>query len=104
MPVIDSDYQCRMLYRNGHVQTIHPRVFSRRPDIRPREILMKTPDNDQLELYLNDQDNNRSLVIITHGLESHGKEAVLLELAQTFEPAGVRHADLEHALLRKRIE
>lgn len=82
MPVIESEYQCRLLYRNGHVQTIHSRMFSKRPSIRPREILLETPDNDQLELYLNKQDNSRSLVIISHGLESHGKEAMLLELAQ----------------------
>lgn len=88
MPVIESEYRCRLLYRNGHLQTLHPRVFSRRPSIRPREILLKTPDDDQLELYLNERTSNRSLVIITHGMESHGKEAVLLELAQTIGNQG----------------
>lgn len=88
MPVIDSDYRCGPLFRNGHIQTIYPTLVRQRPDIRPETITLDTPDGDQLELFLNSRDGARSLVIITHGLESHGKEAGLLSFAQKLHARG----------------
>lgn len=82
MPVIDSDYRCSPLFRNGHVQTLYRSLIRHRPDIHPKKITLDTPDGDKLELFLNARTGARRLVIITHGLESHGKAGGILSFAQ----------------------
>ncbi len=83
MPVITSKYCCHPLLRNGHIQTLYHRVFRSRPAFRPEPDIFKTPDGDELELFIHRKSNQRELVIFTHGLESHAKEASLLGFAAT---------------------
>lgn len=87
MPLIQSDYRCGWLFRNGHVQTLHARLTSKRPEERPQEVTLDTPDGDFLELFFYRR-RQRELVIITHGLESHGKEAMLLAFADKMAARG----------------
>ncbi|WP_347330176.1 YheT family hydrolase [Marinimicrobium locisalis] len=87
MPLIQSEYQCPWWFKNGHVQTLHPRLRPERPAVRPREVTLNTPDEDFLELFVYEAEK-KALVIITHGLESHGKEAALLRFANKVSKAG----------------
>lgn len=83
MPIINSEYRCHPMFRSGHIQTLLQRLFRSRPAFRPEPQTLATPDGDELELFVHRKPNQRELVIFTHGLESHAKEASLLGFAET---------------------
>lgn len=87
MPLIQSDYQCPWWFRNGHVQTLYPRLVRERPTLRPKEVTLNTADDDFLELFFY-EGTRKALVIISHGLESHGKEAALMTFAKAISDVG----------------
>ena len=78
MPVIYSDYQAPLLFRNPHLHTIFPYLLRKRPKLKYSRTRIETRDNDFLDLdflihknsHLN---SNSSLVIICHGLESNSE-------------------------------
>lgn len=83
MPIIRSEYRCSPLFRNGHLQTLSTRLRRKRPNVRPDPDWFTTEDGDELELFWYRPDQSDTLVIFTHGLESHGKDGPLLRFAHT---------------------
>jgi len=74
-------YQPAWWLRNGHIQSIYPSVFRRVSDhfFKPERI--DTPDGDFLDLDWSQNDNKR-LVILTHGLEGHSRRPYVLGMAK----------------------
>jgi predicted alpha/beta-fold hydrolase len=69
MPLIEhSSYHPPWYLTNGHVQTIYPILFRRRPEIAYRRERLHTPDGDFLEIDWSETGAGR-LAIICHGLE-----------------------------------
>lgn len=83
MPVIDSEYCSPWPFRNGHLQTLSLRLFGQRPSRRPEPDYFTTEDDDELELFWYCPGESDTLVIFTHGLESHAKDGPLLSFAHT---------------------
>ena len=88
MPVIYSDYQAPLLFRNPHLHTIFPYLLRKRPKLKYSRTRIETKDHDFLDLdFLIHKDShlsskkselsyknpNSSLVIICHGLESNSE-------------------------------
>lgn len=88
MPIVKCEYQCPFTFKNGHLQTLYAKLARNRRKVRPMPVKLGTPDGDELELFTSKVKHSQSLVIISHGLESHGKEAALLALAQVANDAG----------------
>lgn len=88
MPIVESQYRCRFWYRNPHAQTLAATLLRQRPAVSMQALTLPTPDGDQLELFWSGKPGNRSLVIVTHGLESHGKETALLGVAEVARELG----------------
>ena len=84
MPVIKSDYQAPLLFRNGHLNTIYPSLF-RRPKVSAFEQQrLDTDDDDFLDLdwYVI---GARRLVILSHGLEGHAQRPYILGMVNNFK-------------------
>ena len=74
-------YRPSIILRNGHVQSIYPSLFrkvSAFPSTRER---ISTDDDDFLDLdwFI---DNNKRLVILSHGLEGNSRRPYVLGMAQ----------------------
>ena len=73
---------------NGHLQTIFPSLTRKvAPAIRPRLERIDTPDDDFLDLDWYQQEA-RTLVIISHGLEGDSKRPYVLGMVQALLQAG----------------
>jgi len=75
------NYQPGWWIRNRHFQSIYPAFFRKLKDdlfIRER---INTPDNDFLDLDWV-KNNNKRLVILTHGLEGHSRRPYILGMAK----------------------
>lgn len=88
MPLIHSDYRSPWPFRNGHLQTLSLRLFRHRPSQRPEPDYFKTDDGDELELFWYRPEQSDTLVIFSHGLESHAKDGPLLSFAHTVSDWG----------------
>ena len=88
MPIVNpSSYKCPVWLRNPHAATIIPSLVRkvRKPDyVRER---IKTPDNDFLDLdWL--QNEAKSLIIISHGLEGSSDRTYVRGLAEYANTGG----------------
>ncbi len=88
MPVIQSAYRSPNVLFNRHLQTIYPAIF-RKPSVpnyfRER---ISTPDDDFLDLdWL--KNDNKHLVIISHGLEGNSSRAYVRGMANIFFRNGI---------------
>lgn len=83
MPLINSDFRSPWWMFNGHLQTQLP-VLLRRIKLSSRSICIPTHDKDQLSgnLYLKDKQPQKSLLIISHGLEGSNQQPYVLGMTQ----------------------
>ncbi len=82
-----NDYQRPRLFVSPHLETIYPALFRRVPDVHYDRERISTPDNDFLDLdwIRNDQ---KKLVIISHGLEGDSQRPYVRGMARTFSAEG----------------
>lgn len=69
MPVLNSQYQPGWLFKNGHVNTLFPYLFRRKPNISFVRERVETPDGDFFDVDWVNRVERSKLVILMHGLE-----------------------------------
>ena len=84
MPIIESGYTCKRIFRNGHIQTILPYFYRKEINITNKITeVIHTDDGDELTSYkFNSNSETRKLAIITHGLEGNGNDPYYVEFAK----------------------
>lgn len=88
MPVLSSNYTCTGLNRNGCWQTIASFLRRKRVSIQSIPDIVETSDGDQIETHFFSCGDSKKLLIITHGLESHGRDQYLLTTADYMRHQG----------------
>jgi predicted alpha/beta-fold hydrolase len=81
MPLVESDYQPPLGFRNGHWQTIYASLFRRVPDVVYRREQIDTPDDDFLDLDWVKTGADR-VVILSHGLEGSTQRSYIRGMAR----------------------
>lgn len=76
-----STYSPPAFLFNGHLETIYPALFRKVKLVSPRSFTIPTPDSDFLELD-HYQQNNKQVLLISHGLEGNSKRAYVTGLAK----------------------
>lgn len=85
MPLIaDSTFRPAPGLGNGHLQTIWPVLFRRVPNLTQERERLELDDGDFLDLDWARQNVSRKLIILTHGLESHSRDAGVQGMARAF--------------------
>jgi len=82
MPIIKSTYKAPFIYRNGHIATILPSLFRKIKVAYTRERI-NTPDGDFLDID-SLKNNNKAVVIISHGLEGNSHRHYVTGTANLF--------------------
>lgn len=87
--IAESDYRCPRWLANGHVQTILPALFRRVPLFTNERERIETPDGDFIDIdWSRPKQPDSRLVVITHGLESHARDASIQGMARAFYRRG----------------
>ncbi|HEX8372381.1 MAG TPA: alpha/beta fold hydrolase [Chthoniobacterales bacterium] len=85
MPLIPhSTFQPALGIGNGHLQTIWPTLFRRVPVITHDRERLELEDGDFVDLDWARHPSSRRLVILTHGLEGHSRDAGMQGMASAF--------------------
>jgi hypothetical protein len=88
MPMINSDYNASLLFRNGHVHSIYPALFRKVKDIVYQRKRIETPDRDFLDLDWSVVGGDR-LVIVSHGLEGDSNRAYVKGMVRAMNQEGI---------------
>lgn len=87
MPVIDSAFKPSALFRNGHIQTILPFMWPKRPGMPFERERMELSDGDYLDLdWL--RSGRPRLAILSHGLEGSTQSGYIHGMAESLRNAG----------------
>lgn len=79
----------KIFSKNGHFQTLYSFFVRKAPRMSLQFERIRTRDNDFLDLFWHRKSlTSRKLVILTHGLEGHGKQAYILGMAKEFLKEG----------------
>lgn len=74
-------YRPSFILRNGHIQSIYPSLFRKVPPFPIYHERILTGDDDFLDLDWHKQ-NNKRLVILSHGLEGNSRRPYVLGMAR----------------------
>lgn len=90
MPLIRSAFQPPRFLRNGHVQTILPRLLHRRLGVSYRRERLELADGDFLDLdwSLTQSSAGSRLAILSHGLEANAQADYIRGTAAALNAAG----------------
>ena len=80
MPIIESSFHPKFLFRNKHLSTIYPNFFKKDKNNYTR-ITLDTPDNDFIDLDVIFKDSKK-LIIILHGLEGSSSSNYVTRIAK----------------------
>ncbi|MFN8338074.1 MAG: alpha/beta fold hydrolase [Saprospiraceae bacterium] len=69
MPLLNAQYKPGWLFKNGHVNTLFPYLFRKKPSLSFIRERIDTPENDFFDVDWIHKDKNSKLVILMHGLE-----------------------------------
>nr|WP_045213344.1 alpha/beta fold hydrolase [Desulfonatronovibrio magnus] len=92
MPVLPSpNYTPAQPFKNGHLHTIYPALFRPVPDTDPVPERIDTPDGDFLDIdwHIKPQSNNKTVVLINHGLEGNSRKKYPLGMARRLTLLGI---------------
>ncbi len=87
MPVIESSFKPSAFFRNGHIQTLLPYLWSKRPGVPFERERLELSDGDFLDLDWLRSGCDR-LVILSHGLEGSTKSGYIHGMAESLRNAG----------------
>lgn len=73
---------------NGHGHTILCSLLFTSPAVHYEREIIKTPDDDFLEIDIIEKDNNSPVVVLFHGLEGNSKRYYITRLAQNLSERG----------------
>ena len=85
MPIVNSDFRARHLFKNGHFSTIYSGLIRRVVGVSQERERIQLNDGDFLDLdwSYSDKPTNR-LIIILHGLEGNAQRHYMLGTAKLF--------------------
>lgn len=93
MPIVDSEYQPLLQYRNNHVQTILPSLLRKVKSVQYQRQRISTADGDFIDLDWSfaaaDKQPSNSLAILCHGLEGSSDRAYMLGMSKAFNSRGI---------------
>ena len=83
MPIIDSTYRARGLFRNGHFSTIYSGIIRKVNGVQQNRERIDLDDGDFLDLdWSFAEGESKSLVILLHGLEGNASRPYILGSAR----------------------
>ncbi len=90
MPILEKPvYRASAWQFNGHIQTIWPSLFRQVPFQYQQRERLELPDGDFIDLdWARAGQENKKLVIITHGLEGDSRRHYVLGMAKLFLQQG----------------
>lgn len=89
MPIINSNYNPPLLFKNGHLSTIYSGLIRKIDEIRQEREQIILADGDFLDLDWSYAENHtRKLIIILHGLEGNAQRPYMTGTAKLFNKQG----------------
>lgn len=93
MPYLEhSGYTPPFWLPSGHLQTIFPAIFRKRPTLALQRVFLPTPDGDRIALDIAQAGATRSergAAVLSHGLEGDSRRRYILGMARAFVDNGV---------------
>ncbi len=87
MPVIESAFKPSAIFRNGHIQTLLPYLWSKRPSVLFMRERLELSDGDFLDLdWL--RSGHARLAVLSHGLEGSTQSSYIHGMAESLRHAG----------------
>ncbi len=83
-----ANYKPRVLFRNGHIQSIFPSLFRKVSGVCYKRERIETPDNDFLDLDWSAAGKN-VLAIISHGLEGNSERSYVKGMVKALNEANI---------------
>lgn len=81
---------------SAHLQTVWSVFYRERPEVQPRRERWETPDGDFLNVYTNEGEAGRPVVLVLHGLEGCAQSNYVLGLMEAFGRIGWTTVAFEH--------
>ena len=89
MPIISSDYNPPILFKNGQFSTIYYGLWRKISDFVQKRERINLPDGDFLDLdWSFSKTTTDKVVILLHGLEGHGQRPYIAGSAKAFNTNG----------------
>lgn len=91
MPIIETpSYAPPILFKNGHLQTLVPYLFRRVTDLKYKRERVETSDDDFIDIDYTPSQNSddKSVVILSHGLEGSSQTPYMRGMAKYFTQIG----------------
>jgi uncharacterized protein len=89
MPIIQSDYNPILWWRNAHFSTIVPSIFRKKTGVNYTRERLELSDGDFIDLdWSYTQNSDSKLVILTHGLLGDSRRGYILGAVKAFNAAG----------------
>ena len=93
MPYLkDSSYKPPFWLMGGHLQTMYPVLFRKKPKMVSSREILSTPDGDRILLDIALAENNgrsKDVAILSHGLEGDSRRKYILGMGRAFLKRGV---------------
>jgi len=78
MPLISSNYQPPLVFRNGHFSTIYSAKLRKAPRVTQERFRLDLPDGDFMDLDFSSATTpTKKAVILLHGLEGHAQRSYM---------------------------
>ncbi|MGB0870661.1 MAG: YheT family hydrolase [Flavobacteriales bacterium] len=87
MPILQSKYNPKWIFRNMHISTIWASQFRKTPKLKLNRIQVELKDGDFIHLDSHLK-HNKKLVLLLHGLEGHSLSKYMQSMAQIFINSG----------------
>lgn len=90
MPIIDSNYHPKFLFKNGHFSTIYSGIFRRVAGVNQKRERVILKDGDFIDIdWSYASHKTDKLIIILHGLEGNAQRPYMLATAKLFNQNGI---------------
>ena len=83
-----TDYKPRLLFRNGHIQSIFPSLFRKVSGVCYKRERIETPDDDFLDLDWS-YAGGKILAVISHGLEGNSQRSYVKGMVKALNEANI---------------
>lgn len=90
MPIIESHYKPKFIFRNGHISTIYSGLFRKVEGVTQKRERITLPDSDFIDLdWSHANAPTNQLLIIIHGLEGNAQRHYMLGSAKIANQNGI---------------
>ena len=90
MPLLRSDYNPTLLFKNGHLSTVYSGLFRRIEGLEQQRERLELADGDFIDVdWSYSKTPSEKVVILLHGLEGNAQRPYITGSAKTFNTAGI---------------